>query len=68
MKVDMVTSLSKLAALIQDGSVPAWLREAVTAKREEIVGALAHNQEYTLTGPNGEEIIIKRAVEAAAAA
>jgi hypothetical protein len=64
----MVTSLSKLAALIQDGSVPAWLREEVTAKREEILGALAQNQPYTLTGPNGEEIIIKRAVEAAAVA
>jgi len=63
----MVTSLAKLAALIQDDSVPTWLREAVNAKREEIVAALAQNRTYTLTGPNGEEIVIRRAEAAAAA-
>jgi hypothetical protein len=64
----MVTSLSKLAALIQDGSVPAWMRETVTAKREEILNALERNQPYTLTGPLGEEVIIQRADKTAAAA
>ena len=64
----MVTSLSKLAALIQDGSVPTWLREMVLAKRAEILATLEQNQEYTLVGPNGEEVVIKRAAEAAAAA
>lgn len=64
----MVTSLSKLAALIQDGSVPAWLRDEVSAKRQEILSTLAQNQPYTLTGPNGEEIVIKRTAEAVAAA
>jgi len=64
----MVTSLKELAARIQDGSVPAWLRETVNAKKDEIVAALAQNQAYTLTGPNGEQIIIKRAANTAAAA
>ena len=64
----MVTSLRELAALIQDGSVPAWLRDEVSSRREEILGALAQNQPYTLKGPNGEEIIIKRTPEAVAAA
>lgn len=67
-RLKMVTSLSKLAALIQDGSVPAWLRETVTAKRAEILSALEQNQPYTLTGPHGEAVIIQRAAEAAAAA
>lgn len=64
----MVTSLSKLAALIQDGSVPAWLRDEVSAKRQEILSTLRQNQPYTLRGPNGEEIVIKRTAEAVAAA
>jgi len=62
----MVTSLSKLAAVIEDGSVPAWLRKEVVSKREEILAALAQNRPYTLSGPN-EEIIIQRAEAAAAA-
>jgi len=40
----------------------------VNAKRQEILTALAQNQPYTLSGPNGEEIIIKRTADAAAAA
>ena len=63
----MVTSLSKLAALIQDGSVPAWLRDEVQSKREEILAALAQNRPYMITGPNHEEIVIRRAETAAAA-
>ena len=64
----MVTSLSKLAALIQDSSVPGWLREDVNRHREEILAALSHNQPYTLNGPNGEKIVIARLADAAAAA
>jgi hypothetical protein len=62
----MVTSLSKLAELIQEGSVPAWLKEQVSSKREEIIIALQTTGSYTLTGPNGELVEIRRAVAAAA--
>lgn len=64
----MVTSLRELAALIQDGSVPAWLREKVSAQKNEIVAALEENREYTLTGPHGEQIVIKRTAHASTAA
>ena len=63
----MITSLSELAALIQDGSVPTWLREAVNAKRDEILIALQQKGSYTLAGPNGEEVVIRRREAAAAA-
>jgi hypothetical protein len=62
----MITSLSKLSALIQEGSVPTWLREAVNTKKDEIVRALEERGSYTLTGPGGVEVIITR-VQAAAA-
>ena len=62
----MVTSLSKLAALIQEGSVPLWLKEQVSSSRNEIVAALEKNGTYTLTGPGGETVEIRRAVAAAA--
>jgi len=62
----MVTSLSKLAELIQEGSVPGWLKEQVASKREEIITGLQKTGSYTLTGPNGELVEIRRAVAAAA--
>jgi hypothetical protein len=62
----MVTSLSKLAGLIQEGSVPAWLKEQVSSKRGEIITALQKTGSYTLTGPNGETVEIRRAAAASA--
>ena len=62
----MVTSLSKLAVLIQEGSVPSWVKDQVASKREEIITALQTTGSYTLTGPNGETVEIGRSAVAAA--
>jgi hypothetical protein len=64
----MITSLSKLVDQIEEGSVPAWLRQAVQQKKEEIVQQLRANGSYILTGPNGERVTITAKREAAAAA
>lgn len=64
----MVTSLSKLVDQIEEGSVPAWLRQTVQEKKEEIVQQLRGSGSYTLTGPNGERVTITAKREAAAAA
>ena len=50
----MVTQLSKLAELIEKGSVPAWLVKAIEAHREE----LERGESLTLHGPNGEIVNI----------
>jgi hypothetical protein len=54
--------------MTQGGAVPAWLRNAVLEKKDEIVKALRENGEYTLVGPDGEEVNLqaeKRTVVAA---
>lgn len=55
----MVTQLSKLAALIEKGSVPAWLEKEIEAHREEI----GRGESVTLHGPNGEVVAITPEVE-----
>ena len=62
----MVTSLSKLVELIERGSVPTWLREAVVSRKAEIAEALKDSGTYTLVGPNGERVTIAREKAAAA--
>jgi hypothetical protein len=56
----MITSLSKLVELIERESVPAWLREAVVDKKEEIAEALKVSGTYTLVGPNGDRVTIAK--------
>jgi hypothetical protein len=62
----MVTSLSKLVDMIQDGAVPTWLRDEVVANRADIERALVTKGFYTFTSPDGEQIEI-RAEKAVAA-
>jgi hypothetical protein len=50
----MVTQLSKLAELIERGSVPAWLVKEIEAHREE----LRRGESVTLRGPNDEIVSI----------
>ncbi len=52
--------------MIERGAIPAWLREAIFAKKEEIAQALREGRTYKLAGPDGETIEI-RAERAAAA-
>jgi hypothetical protein len=50
----MVTQLSKLAELIEKGSVPAWLEKEIETHREE----LGRGESVTLHGPSGEIVTI----------
>jgi hypothetical protein len=63
----MVTTLSRLVEMIENGTVPVWLRDQITAKREQIADALQHGGEISLEGPNGERVSIRADKEAAAA-
>jgi hypothetical protein len=54
----MTTDLSKLAGLIEEGSLPVWLREEIEHKREDILKALTHARSITLRGPRGERVTI----------
>jgi hypothetical protein len=50
----VVTQLSKLAELIEKGSVPSWLVKEIEAHREE----LGRGESVTLHGPNDETVTI----------
>ena len=63
----MVTTLSKLVDMIERGSIPAWLREAILEKKAEIAEALQAGRPYSLKGPSGEEIEIRAEKSAVAA-
>jgi len=54
----VTTDLSKLAGLIEEGSLPVWLREEIEHKREDILKALTHARSITLRGPRGERVTI----------
>jgi hypothetical protein len=51
-------SLSKLADLIAEDSVPAWIRKQLECKRGDIIAAFDAGQPYELHGPSGEVITI----------
>jgi hypothetical protein len=57
----MVTQLSKLAELIEKGSVPGWVVRELEAHKEQ----LAQGHPVTLNGPNGEVVTITPEVEKA---
>ena len=63
----MVTTLSKLVEMMEQGAIPAWIRDAVVAHRQEISKALHEEGLYTLNGPNGERVDIRTNKTAVAA-
>ena len=63
----MVTTLSQLVEMIERGTVPAWLRDQIVAKREEILNALREGGEIALDGPNGQRVNIRAEKQAVAA-
>jgi hypothetical protein len=63
----MVTTLSKLVEMIQDGAIPAWVRDYVVANKDAIAQGLRDNGVYTLNGPDGIEVTIRAEKRAAAA-
>jgi hypothetical protein len=64
----MVTTLSSLVDMIERGTVPAWLRDEIVAKREQIASALRDGGEIELNGPNGDRVSIHAEGQAAVAA
>jgi hypothetical protein len=63
----MVTTLSQLVDMMERGTVPAWLRVQITAKREEIQAVLRNGGEVALNGPKGERVNIRAEKQVAAA-
>jgi hypothetical protein len=63
----MVTTLSKLVEMIERGSVPAWLRGEILAKKEDITKVLREGGSFTLVGPAGEKVNIRADKSAVAA-
>jgi hypothetical protein len=64
----MITTLSMLVAMIERGTIPAWLRADILAKRDEITKVVQDGGSFTLDGPAGEQVIItaeKRSARAA---
>jgi hypothetical protein len=52
------TDLSKLADLLEQDSLPSWLREEIDRRNNDILSALKRGQSIKLLGPHGEELII----------
>lgn len=52
------TDLSKLADLLEQDSLPSWLREEVDRRTSDILSALKRGQSIKLLGPHGEELVI----------
>jgi hypothetical protein len=63
----VVTTLSQLVNMIQEGAIPAWVRDYVVAHRDEIATELRTTGIYTLRGPNGIEVVVRAEKQAAAA-
>jgi hypothetical protein len=52
------TDLSKLADLIEEDSLPLWLRKQIEEGTANISQALEQGRSVTLCGPQGEKITI----------
>ena len=63
----MITTLSQLVEMIERGTVPAWLRDEILAKKEEITKVLREGGSFTLEGPSGEKVNIRADKSAVAA-
>lgn len=52
------TDLSKLADLLEEDSIPNWLREQIEHRTGEILKTLKAGQSVRLSGPHGELLTI----------
>jgi hypothetical protein len=64
----MVTRLSDLVERTQGAAIPMWLHHAVVEQRETIEKELREKGQFTLKGPNGEQVVIRAEKQTAAAA
>jgi hypothetical protein len=53
--------------MMERGTIPAWLRDQITAKKAQIANALREGGEIALDGPNGERVSIRADKQVAAA-
>ncbi len=60
----MVNKLSDLAEFLHNDSIPMWLQSQIEGRRDEILAALQAGQDFTIAGPNGEEVKISPTVAA----
>ena len=54
----MVSDLNRLASLIQEDSIPDWLRKKIEQK--ETLDTLERDGVVTLSGPGGEVVEIRK--------
>lgn len=54
------SEISRLAELIEQDSVPLWIREQLQQNYQEIIAMLDSKGEVTLTGPTGEQFVMKK--------
>lgn len=52
------TDLSKLADLLEEDSIPNWLRDQIEHRTGEILSALKSGHSISLNGPHGEQLTI----------
>jgi len=52
------TDLSNLADLLEEDSIPNWLRDQIEHRTGEILNALKSGQSVHLDGPHGEQLTI----------
>jgi hypothetical protein len=52
------TDLSKLADLLEEDSIPNWLRDQIEHRTTEIQNTLKSGQSVHLSGPHGERLTI----------
>ena len=52
------TDLSKLADLLEEDSIPNWLRDQIEHRTSEILNTLKGGHSVQLSGPNGEQLTI----------
>jgi hypothetical protein len=63
----MVSELNKLGELVELDSLPAWIREQIETRKEEILRKLQTDGFFVFTGPDGEQVTIKQKARAATA-
>lgn len=64
----MVSELNKLGELVELDSLPAWIRQEIETRKDEILQKLQTEGSFVFNGPNGEQVTIKPKARAVAAA
>jgi hypothetical protein len=63
----MVSDVNRLAELVELDSLPAWIREEIESKREEIIQKLQSDGVFVIQGPDGKQVTLRPKAKMAAA-